>query len=494
MKTHKFLGLIFLVALGGCLKDDGTYEYLDLNEVQEIKGIEDFYSITKFEDTLRIAPEVHFKMEVSGDYAYEWSVNHWELSEGENKRENVEIVISTDKNLEFVADYRIPYKDLFAVYKVTNINTGVEHREKFEIRVQNAYQYGYFFLCEKESDSELFLVRENGKTIPDLYETLTGTRLKGNPYQMESIKNGIWTDLVIFASEGPDYGAVMDLDNLDYKWPAVKCFHEENVGESMEVNFFTRPDRDIYTIINGNYYFTGGMAFGDYKPYIGVNVPDVPEKTDYVDQVSFALSFLHGTDPGTVYAPGQWGAIATVEMDGEPLVLPGKCYFMAAEPGGNMYGGGVDTHIFVKDHAGVVTECVFNSKMDFSTWTNVYSLIQKETFVASALVTDETKFINSYSERYFYFTSENKIYRYNYDAPADTPALIAELPAGQSISYIYLDYTQEGYSKFDDQFVVAAYDHTGVQNGSIYFVNMDGSIETAYEHVCGKIVDLVVKK
>ncbi|MCG8578569.1 MAG: PKD-like family lipoprotein [Bacteroidales bacterium] len=495
MITRIIYTALCLVALFGCLDDKGSYSYIELNEVESIEGIEEAYSITKFEDTLRIAPTINFKLGEDTDYEFEWTVSHWEYNDETRERDNYEIVISTERNLEFIADHQVPYKDLFAVYRVKNKATDVSYTHHFEIRVQNAYQYGYFFLCENEDNGEIFLVRDNGKTIDGLYEQLTGQELVGKPYCMESFRNGVDSDLVIFTDKGPDYGAVLDFDKMDYKWPALKCFHEENTGGDLVVNDFKAPAfSDIYTIVNGNYYFTGRMAFGDYKPYIGIDVPDVNESCDNVEYLAFGLTLLHGTDPGTIYVPGNWGAIDPVLIDGAPLKLPGKSCFMAAEPGGSMYGAGVNAHLIIKGDDGVITETVLNARMDFATWSNVYVISRQNAFPAPELITDETKFVNSNSERYFYFSSENRIYRYNYDAPDDNPALIAELPADEKISYLYLDYIQEGYSKYDDKFVVGTYDNSGQANGSVYFVNMDGSIETSYENVCGKIVDMAVKK
>jgi hypothetical protein len=478
--------------LSACLKDEGNYDYLDLNQVVKISGIDEFYSMYKFEDVLQITPEITFKHDDESNYEYEWSLNYWILEDGE--RNNYEVIISTDKNLEFVADHTIPYDEFFAVLKVRNTVTKVEYKHDFKVRVQNAYEYGYFFLCEKGADGELFLVKENGGTIPDLHAMLTGNPISGKPLQMESTSRG--ADLVIFADAAPNYGSVFDFKKLEYKWGAIKCFHDELVQEPFTVNAFTvgvQGYHDIYTIVNNHYYYTAGMVVGDYKPYVSLDVPDIEEPADYAAETAFGVSFVHCTDPGTVWAPGSWGAIDVVMHEGEELVMPGSCLFMGAEPGGSPYGTGVNTHFFILDD-GVVMEYILNSRMDFSVWKNVHSLTVQREFVNSDLISSESKIVNSNSERYFYFSSENKIYRYNYDAPEDAPALIAELPAGQTISYLYLDYTQEGWTKYDDKFVVATYDDSGANNGSIYFVNLDGTIDSQHEHVCGKIVDLVVKK
>lgn len=488
--------VLCLLALSGCLDDKGNYDYIELNEVNSISGIDKTYTITKFEDVLSIEPEIDFELGESNEYEYEWTVSYWVYNDELRERENFEVLISTERNLEWIANHEVPYDDLFAQFKVKNSSSDVTFKHSFTIRVQNAYQYGYFFLCEDgDANSELFMVRDNGKTIDGLYSQLTGTTLAGKPYCMESVSKGIDNDLVIFTSAGPDYGAIIDIDKMDYRWPAVNCFHEGNVGGNLVVNDIqTNSSRDVYAIVNNHYYFTGGSVIGDYKPYVGIELPDIEETCDYVASVAFSTAFVHGTNPGTVYAPGSWGAIDVVKVEGEPWVLPGKCLFMAAEPGGFLYGPGVKTHFITREEDGMVKENVLSTAMNFSTWSTEHTLIRSTAFAASELVNEETVLLNSYSERYFFFSSDNKIYRYNYDAPDEQPALVVELPVDEMISYMYLDYTQEGWSQFDDRFVVATYDNSANKEASVYFINMDGSIDAKYENVCGKIVDLVVKK
>ncbi len=495
MKRVIYTAFCFL-ALSGCLNDKGNYDYIELNEVNSISGIDKTYTITKFEDVLSIVPEIDFRLGESNEYEYEWTVSYWEYNDELSKRENFEVVISTDRDLEWTANHEVPYDDLFAQLKVKNSNTDVTFKHSFIIRVQNAYQYGYFFLCEDgEDNSELFMIRDNGKIIDGLYSQLTGNVLAGKPYCMERISKGIDNDLVIFTSAGPDYGAILDIDKMDYRWPAVNCFHEGNVGENLVISDIqTNSSRDIYAIINNYYYFTGGMVIGDYKPYIGIELPDLEETCDYATSVANYTAFVHGTNPGTVYALGSFGAIDVVKVEGESWVLPGKCLFMGAEPGGNLYGAGVKTHFITQETDGTVMENVLSTAMSFSTWSTEHTLIRSTAFAASELVNDETVILNSYSERYFFFSSGNKIYRYNYDAPEEMPALVAELPADEKISYMFLDYTQEGWNRYDDKFVVATYDSSASKEASVYFVNLDGSIEIKHENVCGKIVDLVVKK
>jgi len=122
-----------------------------------------------------------------------------------------------------------------------------------------------------------------------------------------------------------------------------------------------------------------------------------------------------------------------------------------------------------------------------------FTMKAEREFVGSSLVDDETIFIASASQRYFYFSAANKVYRYNFDAPADAPTVMFELPEGQQISYLKMQTKKRGWSFVDEKFIVATYDNSGDNHGSIYYVNLDGTMDKTYEHVCGKVVDMVSK-
>ncbi len=487
-----YIHLAVLLAFYGCLQDEGNYAYLELNEVDEISGIEQMYSITKFEDTLRIRPEVMFKLEQEGDYSYEWAVNHPVYNEQTRLYENTELVISTDKDLEYIANHEVPYDDLFATFKVINNSTSVTKTKDFQIRIQNAYQYGYYFLTEEvDGNSELFMVRNNWKTIDDFFEKTTGLTLKGQPFGMELYEPSSGTELIIFTSDPQTVGAVMDLNEVQYKWPASKCFHEGYLGsEPIVVDWFNyEPNSgDFYTIISGDYHYTTRWAKGDYKPYIGIKAPDLEEAVDRANEICWGFSLIHGTDPGTLYVASSGGATNKAQIEGEAIVVPGECLFMAGEPGKYAFQG-IDTYIFTKID-GNIKETVINAS-GYGELT--FSLKAEREFVGSSLIDEESIFITSASERYFYFSSGNKVYKYNYDAPEEMPEIAFELPEGQQISYLKMKTKQVGWSFVDENVIVASYDSSVDKPGSIYFYKLDGTLDKKYEHVCGKVVDMVSK-
>lgn len=485
--------IIALLVLSGCLQDEGNYEYLELDKIAEITGIDKMYSVSKHSDTLRIFPEISYTLGNEDDYEFEWSVNYPVFNEETSSVKNVKVIISDEKNLEYVADHQVPYDDLFGIYKVSNKSTGVSYTKDFTLRVANAYEYGYFFMCEEEDNTtELFLVRDNWKTIDNLYELIAGHELKGKPYEMEQFRNSGKQELVMFTSDPDSIGAVMAFNDLAYKWSAINCFHERNIGiDPIVVDWFKYEESsgNMHTIINGDYHYTNRNQSGEYKPYIGMEIPDLEEKVDRTDEICWGLEYIHGTNPGTIYVPGTLGSVSSMTIDDEPYTIPGECFFMAGEPGKYAFYG-INTYLFVREN-GVMKEVVINAS-GFSSLN--YTVVAEREFVGSDLITDETKFISSYSQRYFYFSSGNKVYRYNYDAPADAPTVFIELPEGQSISYLFMDYDVSGWSNVDAQFIIGSYDDSGANNGSIYFVNLDGSIDKSYEHVCGKVVDMEFKK
>ncbi|MBR8534277.1 hypothetical protein KDU71_01810 [Carboxylicivirga sediminis] len=487
-----YIHLAILLAFYGCLQDNGNYTYVDPNEVVGVGGIEEMYSITKYEDTLRISPVLLFKLGQESDFSYEWAVNHSAYNEQSGAYENTELVISTDKDLEYVANHEVPYTDLFATFKVIENSTGVAKKLGFKIRVQNAYQYGYYFLTEEgDGNSDLFMVRNNWNTIDNFYEKATGMPLKGKPFGMESYSPSGGTELIIFTSDPETVGAVLDLNEVQYKWPASKCFHEGYLGsEPIVVDWFKfEPNSgDFYTVINGSYHYTNKWGAGDYNPYIGLKSPDLDESVDRANEICWGLSLIHGTDPGTLYIAGSQGITSKLQIDGEPVAVPGECLFMAGEPGKYAFYG-IDTYIFTRED-GKVNETVINAA-GFGALT--FNLKAKREFVGTALIDDQSIFVPSYSQRYFYFSSGNKVYKYNFDAPTEMPVVAFELPEGQQISYLKMETKQVGWSLADNKFIVGSYDSTVDKPGSIYYYNPDGTLDKKYEHVCGKVIDMISK-
>ena len=70
------IGLSILLTLSlclGCYDDKGNYDYHDFNEVTiGNRGFDTAYLLTSYVDTLRISPELEFKLEENKHLTYEW--------------------------------------------------------------------------------------------------------------------------------------------------------------------------------------------------------------------------------------------------------------------------------------------------------------------------------------------------------------------------------------------------------------------------------------
>ena len=92
--------LIFIVGfvawfLVGCYDDKGNYDYHDFNEVTiGNRGFDTAYLLTSYVDTLRISPELEFKLEENKHLTYEWVARS-------NAVGFVEYPISNDRNLVY---------------------------------------------------------------------------------------------------------------------------------------------------------------------------------------------------------------------------------------------------------------------------------------------------------------------------------------------------------------------------------------------------------
>ncbi|WP_054720905.1 PKD-like family lipoprotein [Marinifilum fragile] len=170
-----------------CLKDEGNYEYENLAYVQEIKGIDEAYSIYQFEEELVVTPELTIGNSDfnKDDYDYRWYLVDYYLDKKLSNIKHDTIYISTDKDLRFTAGANVPIKKMMCVFEVTSKGTGVVFKESTFLTVKNSYSYGSFILHQKGNNSELCLIKENEEIVEDVFGIVTGGKiLAGKPKQM----------------------------------------------------------------------------------------------------------------------------------------------------------------------------------------------------------------------------------------------------------------------------------------------------------------------
>ena len=59
--------LLIAVSLTGCFNDQGNYDYIALDRVTDITGIDEIYTMVKYSTELKIEPELVFKYDKTNE-------------------------------------------------------------------------------------------------------------------------------------------------------------------------------------------------------------------------------------------------------------------------------------------------------------------------------------------------------------------------------------------------------------------------------------------
>jgi hypothetical protein len=468
-----------------CYKDKGNYNYIELNNIDKIKGIEKQYSMYKFIDTLKINPVFSFDKKTNTDkYEYEWKLIDWYLKGDDIKNDTIKI--STKKNLIFVAGIKIPYKKMEGIFTAKNLTTGVSKVYNFQLTVMNSYNYGTFILHKNGENSEITLIKTNGDIVENLYNKILGRNLIGSPLIMIDINSG-WDKFLNIFTNGPDYGAVLDFLKLDYRYPISECFHG-GAPVGTKISKVIKPIvGDLCTIIDGKVYFSS-KAIGGKIPYLAVGYPDIDDNIDYIDKKG---KFAHSIINGKIYTIGFNGALGIFKRDNHEFLMPGKCFHIATEAGGNSRR---QTYRILIKNNNTAKEYVILAKTNYYGPTE-YSFKSQNEFSAPELLTEHSLFAYSEVERYYFLTNDNKIYRYNYDMPNGKPELFYEFPKNTKISYFEMYYERSGYKNIEKHLIACTYNpnQTG-KNASIYHIDRTGTLIKSFENICGKINSMVTRK
>ncbi|MCK7554826.1 PKD-like family lipoprotein [Chitinophaga sedimenti] len=174
MRTYFFiLILVSLAGLSACYKDEGNYDYHELNKIT-ITGIADNYSIQQG-DSLRIFPTLEFSLDQSGDtakYKYEWAA----LS-GNTRR-------LLDTTLNYNKRFPLSSGTWDVYYTVTEKSTGLISRKHFKVAIIRSFVSGWLALCDVNGVARLDMVwvKDTPRVVNDLLAAASaGYTLTGKP-------------------------------------------------------------------------------------------------------------------------------------------------------------------------------------------------------------------------------------------------------------------------------------------------------------------------
>lgn len=219
MKIYIFSLFIATCLLFSCTKDDGNYDYTELNDVV-ISSMEDQYYFT-LNRVGKIEPELHMKDQSrfdSGRYKFSWAID---AASGYSISKSV---LSTKRILDTLIKPQLGCASYYCYFRVTDTVTGIFSQKDFMMHVSTPSYEGWLLLCEPApGTSRLDMISMSGDK-DTLYRDLLS--VVGSSYKL----NGAPT----FVTAGPTYleparglvapligtttdATILGLDTLDYK-------------------------------------------------------------------------------------------------------------------------------------------------------------------------------------------------------------------------------------------------------------------------------------
>ncbi|RZK79122.1 MAG: hypothetical protein EOO92_09920 [Pedobacter sp.] len=403
------LRIIYILAAlaifsSSCKKDLGNYSYSPPSE-PVIEGIKDVNIPALIGDSLIIRPKVSLAgADPLKDLTFEWRI----------------LLLEELRELSFTG---YPFKMLFnlgtgeraATLIVTDNRNGLIYKYKFKITGTTQFSNGTIILSDDGGKSKLSFAKPDNSILANIYESLQpGKTLPDNPvqlyyskplpYQLLS-KEEYW----IMCNDVNNGSVIIDPSTLLLK-------------DNFKSQFFLPPATIVPGRIETNMgTISQGVLNGKF--YIGVSTtaPFAPDYGKYANdlQGDYSLSpyfvkenaYIIGFDTKTKGFVGFDGGGTYFGTNYTPITTPfnpkeiGMSNLLYMKP----IRGEETSYAFFRDETGTWE---FSFFVAFSGTPRAIIPISKRLFTGSALVMADSKWIRN-NLNVFYFSSNDKIYRYN---------------------------------------------------------------------------------
>lgn len=467
---HSAIFIYILIAAGlfSCKKDLGNYKYHEPAEPL-LYHFTDTTINAIVGDTLYIKPLVNLQ---DGNYltdlTYQW-----------------DIVVEEEARTETYTGY--PLKIVFnlapevrtAKLTITDKRNGIKYFFPFKINGTTQFGSGTTVLSVENGVTKLSFVKPDFILLADLYKSINGEDLPANPVQLfgkpVAYQAGTVQDYWVICNDPTKQSVIIDGNTMLRK----SYFNSQ---------FFTPPQ----TINPGSFEATAGTPTGviNGKLYMAVTstAPFAPDfgKFSNPQSGSYTLSnwytrtpnYFFGFDPvaqsfitfdgGGNYMGNDYAEDGT-GFDPKKIGTS-NLVFMQAQPG--------QSYAYINGGDGKIFELSFYIDMDDYSKRAIHVRYKRE-FIGEQLVNADTKWQKSTVD-IFYFTSNDKIYRYN---PLNQDLRTLDANMGGKVTMIKLSP--------DGNTLTAGVD------GTMYLLDVsvgkNGSISKTVKGIPGEPVDIVVR-
>ncbi len=399
---YRITGLLLMGALwlAACKKDLGNYDYhapseplvADLNNstVDAIVG-----------DSLIIRPYVYLE---DGDPAKDLSFE-WEILVAEEARADH----YTGYPLKIV--YNLKPMERAAKLTVTDIRNGMKYFYKFKINGGTRFSKGAVVLSNDKGVTRLSFIRPDSTVNADLYHALHNEDLPNNPVQLFAkplaYQEGSVEDYWVICKDPAKPSVIIDGSTMLRK----RYFNEQffNPPSPLETQAFNGAQGVPTGIINGKLYLsiTSTAPFApDFGKFSSMQIGNY-YLAPFYNRYNFFFGFdtiRHGFvtfDNNGNFMGSDYQVVGNAF---NPANLgPGQLLFMNPVPS--------VSYAFYKSTDGNVYEYTFT--VDMSNYDlRTIKPTRKRVFAGSALLRPDTRWQRTAVD-VFYFTSDDKIYRYN---------------------------------------------------------------------------------
>jgi len=463
---------LIIFSLFSCKKDIGNYDYTPIAE-PTVVNLENATFKATVGDTLVVRPYIDLPDGVAmQDLKFDW-----------------EILVIEETRVDKYTGY--PLKIVYnlapglrtAKLTVSNNKTGMKYFISFKIQGGTQFALGQTVLSVENGITKLSFIKPDNKTVlADLYKSLNGEDLPANAVQLfgrpSPYQPTVAEDYWVISPDPTQKSLIIDGNTMLRK----KYFPEHffNPPASLVAEGFESAKGFATGIINGKLYIavTSTAPFApDYGKFSNPQAGDYVLSKFYSNTPQFYFGFdkkstgFVSFNSGGDYSGANY--IVTGDAFNPKNIGMTDLIYMKAVPG--------TSYAFFKDAAGAIYELSFG--IDMTDYINKKEITPKykRLFKGSSLVQPDTKWQKSPAD-VFYFTSNDKIYRYN-PLNEDLRALNADF-GGKKVTMIQLN--------ADNDTITA-----GVEGAVITVdvsVGINGVITKTVTGIPGSPIDIFIKK
>lgn len=464
-KNLYYYAILIIVLVSSCYDDLGNYDYKEVED-PKVTGLEGETFVGYVGDSLIIEPTIEHSLKGTSDLVYEWNIyNHVDLR-GEYYYGPTLRMLFNLKPEKYTTKLTIENK-----------RNGMKYFYKFEIEGRTEFTTGTVVLSDDEGVGRLSFIKGSNTLQPNIFEGIHGENLPMSPKQILIVDHFWLKAYHVLTGEVGRPGVILDASTMMRVRNLEDNFFStpNNVtGSSLVLN----PSGVSAGVFNGRlfggtwqtcpcspiYGFYGEPAAGEYSlsPYFNYYGShylgyDVEAKR----LVQFDINLRYQGASYTVIPMGE-GTLFDPKNMGVDLIYMKNI-------------NSETTYAFGKDEDGTIYEYKFQ---------DVPGLVfpkQFRTFTGSDLIDENTKWATSTLLEVFYFSSGDKVYRYN--------------PINETLSTLDGDFNGETITMLklvDENLLIAG------TEGTLHYMDVstgkNGNIYRVIENIPGNPVDVVVRK